>query len=115
MRMTRLWNFLNTSQDLFYPIRYWPLWIQRIALLEHKSGVQRYDLFKYFVGNGVDPVQALRMIIVADVIDGKAISGVYDAAALREMDRWRNLAVRNDRAFFDKMTYWDMHDKIKRG
>jgi len=87
------------------------MWTQRTLLLKHKNSGQRYSLFKFFVGNGVDPTLAVQFIIISDYVNGKPVSGNYEPDALRELERMRVRALRNDPQFFGPMAYYDMHNK----
>lgn len=112
--MTRLWNWLNNQQDFFYPISQWPLHLQKMMLRSKKTSLQRYTLFSFLNGNGVDPQIAVQAIYVQDVRQGVLIPGNYDAEALREFQRFINRSRKNELNFYGPMHYWDMHDKERK-
>ena len=111
-RVIRLWNYLNNVQDDFWPIYKWPMWAQKAMLREHKDHKSRYELFAFLNGNGVVPTRAVQMIYFADYnVQTGPIPGRYDAAALREFNDMIRKADAGDRTFYNKMSYWDMHNK----
>lgn len=88
-REARLWNYLARG-DEFFSIREWPAFLQEMALLEHKNNRERFTLFFFLTGNGLNPTQAADWIQLADVRmkpNGTPgfISGVYDPQALRQL------------------------------
>jgi len=66
----------------------WPSWAVPIALKEHKTGEDRYDLFFFLAVNGMDPEQVVAIVTAADVRDGyRLVPGVYDRTAWRHIDQ----------------------------
>ena len=66
-REAALWNHFNSSKFDWYPIREWPKYIQEMALKEHKNNRERYKLFLFFVGNGMNPYTATINCMLRDV------------------------------------------------
>lgn len=83
-REARLWNIFNT-QDLFWPIKDWPPWVIKIALLEHKNNRERFQLFFFFNSNGLSPELAASWILAFDYRQGMIIEGVYDKTAKHQV------------------------------
>lgn len=54
-RQARLSNYYNSSQDIFWPLRDWPGYLQKIALSRHKNRRDRFRFFQFLVFNGLDP------------------------------------------------------------
>lgn len=87
-REARLWNYLNRQDDIFWPIRLWPIWVQRIALKDHKGNRDRFAMFFFLVSNGLDPKRAVFWIKGHDVGSkgdnkGFLLSGDYDTHEYR--------------------------------
>jgi len=78
-REARVWNFFN-RQDDFWPIREWPLWAQRVALMEHKKHDDRFSLFRFLVFNGLEPQLSLHWVKCKDY-RGRIIEEHYDRSA----------------------------------
>lgn len=76
-----------------------------MALLKHKNNRQLYDLFKFYVGNGLYPPTAVIWIKAAD-FRGKLISGDYDADAQRQLVRF--LSRTREAGFWDSAVYYDL-------
>lgn len=92
-RETRLIEYFH-RQDVFWKYGEWPRWLQDMALLPHKANPQRYRLFLFFVGNGLDPETAAQWTLVIDArpFNGatRLIQGAYDESAqdhIRQMQR----------------------------
>lgn len=86
-REARLWNYLAIG-DEFASIRTWPQFLQEMMLLDHKNNRERFTLFFFLTGNGLNPTQAADWIQLADVRTNarggrQFVSGVYDPNAIR--------------------------------
>lgn len=85
-------NYLN-KQDWFYPLRSWPDFLRDLALKCHKNNRERYTLFFFLVGNGLDPQLAGRWCIGNDyTLDSGPISKGYDASAYKQVEQMKNQA-----------------------
>jgi len=71
-RQARLWNYLN-GQDVFWPIRSWPNYLQDMALEAHKKRRSRFRLFQFLVFNGLSPGWAATWIQMRDYVKGEAV------------------------------------------
>lgn len=88
MRMIQY--FIDMSDDFWYPFHTWPEWVREQIILEHKNNSQRYNLFVFFVLNGLGPNTAARWITVSRIEDetgkrGRVYHGNYDAQAMRQL------------------------------
>lgn len=91
----RLWrSYLGAGWDWF-PIHMWQWDIQRMAMLPHLPYWERFCVWLFFVGNGMDPSAA------ADAILAR---GTYDAEARR---RFAGLVARPGH-YLSRYRYWDM-------
>nr|QXP07766.1 MAG: hypothetical protein [Arizlama virus] len=84
----RYWQFLNT-QDVFFQIRLWPLWAQRLILLPHKSDSQMYNLFFFLNANGLLPGLCKSWIIAFDYDwrEKRLVDGVYTPKEIIDMNK----------------------------
>lgn len=80
-REARVWNHLNSAMLPFWQIRYWPEWIQTLALTLHKDNRQRYNYFFFLVANGLDPSLASEWTLMTDYVNGTILSNGYDNVA----------------------------------
>lgn len=78
-REARIWNFLN-NQDHIRGIRYWPDYLQVMAMKDHKSYRERYRLILFFLWNGLSPILAHSWTIMKDYRNG-VIPWRYDVSA----------------------------------
>jgi len=119
-REARLWNYFNTKQDWFFPIREWPTWVQRIALKEYKGNRDRFAMYFFLVSNGLEPKKAIFWISSKDVnpkpliMNGEQIypagwleRGDYDAKGHRHFAQLRKQA-ETDSLFDGKKLVFDM-------
>lgn len=83
-REARLWNYFGKG-DHFWQIRDWPKWLQALALKAHKLNRDRYQLFYFFVSNGLDPSMASRWVLLYDFVNGTEIFGDYDKHAMDQV------------------------------
>ena len=83
----KIWHYLNTKQDSFYQVRFWPPWAQQNITFPHKNDSQMYNLFYFLLWNGVYPLTAMKWITMADVRNGEPVKGVYSNKELMDMDR----------------------------
>lgn len=82
-------NYLN-KQDWFFPLRTWPDFLQDLALKCHKNNRERFTLFFFLVGNGLEPQLAGRWCIANDyTIDSGPISKGYDASAYKQVEQMK--------------------------
>lgn len=80
-REARVWNYLNRG-DWFWPIREWPVFLQKMQLKEHRNNRERYTLFFFLTGNGMSPDIAGQWTILRDIGQGGVEKeGNYDKSA----------------------------------
>lgn len=83
-REARVAHYLNRGED-FYPLRRWPLYLQVIALSEHRTNRERFTLFSFLTGNGLSPTVAQEWILMTDVSPTRGITSYgYDDQAHRQ-------------------------------
>ncbi len=82
-RQARLINYLHT-QDFFFKLGEWPGYLRDMILQHHKSNRERFTLFFFLTGNGLDPSTAVSWTLIADY-RGKEILGSYDIPARSQM------------------------------
>jgi len=110
-RETRLIEYLHSTQDVFFRYGDWPRYLQEMILTPHKNNRQRYTLFFFLVGNGLDPILASRWTFIIDVRTAAGrphmILGQYDDEAQRQMEQMRR-EVRNETFFKGAKAMMDM-------
>lgn len=106
MRAVRLWNWWNRGQDMFCPMRTWPVYLQEIMLKKHKDCKDRYVLFTFLVGNGVVPSEASECIRVKDVKYQEILFDDYDQNAMKDFAELEKKSKNVD--FWKKVQYFDM-------
>jgi len=110
-RETRLIEYLHSTQDVFFRYGNWPAYLQEMILLPHKNNRQRYTLFFFLVGNGLEPLLASQWALLIDVrpVAGRPVMvlGTYDAEAMRQMEQMRR-EVRNETFFKGQKAMMDM-------
>lgn len=89
------WNFLN-RQDFFFPIRSWPLRLQRLGIIDHLKNQERLTYLAFLINNGVPPDRALQFIYY-----GRS----FDMSARRQI--W--YLSRNVQKY--PYSYWDMTER----
>lgn len=70
----KIWNFYNGPRWDWYPIRQWPRFLAEAVMKQQIGNKERFSLFLYFVGNGMDPAQAKRVILRMKRFDRSAIT-----------------------------------------
>lgn len=82
-----------------------------MILLPHKNNRQRYTLFFFLVGNGMEPVLASQWALLIDVrpVAGRPVMvlGQYDDEAQRQMAQMRR-EVREEKFFKGAKAMMDM-------
>lgn len=78
--------------EVFYPMNMWPQWAVRLYLLAHKDRVQRFSLWLFFVGNGLEPNIARQWILSG---------GGYDLSAIRQMQELVDIGPQGDYKYWD--------------
>lgn len=75
------------EDTVWWPFSDWPRWAQSLMLRVHKRLRERYNLFVFFVMNGLSPELAQRWIRAKSVnFNGKAlVMGDYDQKALTQL------------------------------
>lgn len=106
-REARVRNFFTSVQDEFWSFPDWPLWVQDMALMEHKPYRERYRLFLFFVFNGLNPLTA-RMWVVMKDWRGRYIEEDYDRSAWSQLDQQVKDAFSGDIYKKRQGTMWDM-------
>jgi len=85
-REARMWNRMNEGK-VFYPIRLWPTDMQLLWLKDHRNNGDRFQLFLFWVMNGMDPRMAGNHILATDTAAGGLyLAQGYDGAAWRHKD-----------------------------
>lgn len=109
-REARLWNYLAKG-DEFFSIREWPTYLQELMLLEHKNNRERFTLFFFLTGNGLNPTTASDWIQSSDARAQRGhltlVAGVYDPSALRQLAQLIEQA-RNGSLFTGQKKIMDM-------
>jgi len=72
-RQARLSNYYNSVQDVFWPLRDWPVYLQKIALQAHKQRRERFRFFQFLVFNGLSPGWAATFVQLHDYQNQEAI------------------------------------------
>lgn len=107
-RTARVWNHMNRG-DWFYPIRTWPVWAQKLMLLEHRNNRDRYSLFFFLTSNGLSPDIAGQWVLLRDIAaQGREVLGQYDEAARRQVIQMKE-QIRKKEFFKGTKPVWDMH------
>lgn len=73
-------NFYIKQDDFYHP-KYWPPYIQAMALKTHKNNRERFRLFQFFTYNGLDPVTAWDLVQIKDYYRGAPVREDYDNSA----------------------------------
>lgn len=89
-----VWVLELHEGDVFYPSAMWPTWARHMLFKRHKNYHERYTLWLFFVGNGLDPEIARDWIMRW---------GGYDASA------WSHITNMMVRRHTVHGYYWDMH------
>lgn len=110
-RETRLIEYLHSTQDVFFRYGDWPGYLQEMILLPHKKDRERFTLFFFLVGNGLDPFIASQWALILDVRPWqgrpRVILGTYDDAAQRHMAQLRK-QLREENLFKGEKSMIDM-------
>lgn len=85
-REARLLDYFHTQDD-FARIGTWPRYLIDMMLLEHKNNRERFTLFFFLTGNGLEPSTAAGWILTTDVAGSKRIQGHYDLSATKQMSQ----------------------------
>lgn len=80
--------------EIFYPLSMWPPWAQNVYMKPHKNRVERFTLWVFLVGNGLEPELARGWVL---------LGGGYDSEALRQMHELVTTGPTTP-----VVTYWDM-------
>lgn len=93
-REVRIIEYLHNVQDMFFRYGDWPEYLQRMILLPHKDNRQRFTLFFFLVGNGLEPEIAGVWTLLIDVRAGltgilRPIVGGYDDAAHKQIEQMK--------------------------
>lgn len=83
-----LYTYFRWEQDVFYPINKWPAWARELMIgTPHRKGNERYNLWVFFVLNGLNPDIAGHWVLSNSVSrDGKRlIHGDYDRKAREQV------------------------------
>lgn len=62
--------------EYFYPLNMWPQWAQTLYMLKHKNRTQRFSLWVFLVGNGLESDLARGWVL---------LGGGYDKDAFKQM------------------------------
>lgn len=120
------WNFFNSSERFvepysFEPIRNWPWKYQRwVMQRDHLNNEERWHLYLFFVGNGMAPWIAERMVLLDPFAGGLGQANPpYDPAAFNQMSWFsRENPVTHNRYWEDvvlgnpNVWTWSMHDHV---
>lgn len=89
---------LAYTSDSFFPIADWPRWAQQTFMKDHKNYQERFALFLFFYGNGLEGKKCIQWILYL---------GKYDVSAIRHL---HNLLKDAENDKLDKnYMYWNMH------
>lgn len=93
-REVRIIEYLHTVQDMFFRYGDWPEYLQRMMLKPHKNNRERFTMFFFLTGNGLDPEAAGLWTLLLDVRPGLAgilrpIPGAYDEAAHKQIEQMK--------------------------
>lgn len=110
-RQARLYNF-TLMMDMFYDIRSWPVWAVWAYYNVKKSFRERFNLFYFFVFNGMKPLTAVMMCTMKDVDlhNMRGIPGDYSKQTIYDMKMLVKKA-QNGTLFGHGKLIWDMHKK----
>ena len=91
-RETRIIEYLHAAQEDFFPLGKWPAYLIDLILKPHKDNRERYTLFYFLTGNGLNPETARLWTLLLDVRkDGQGIDvlvpGGYDVKAHEQMEQ----------------------------
>lgn len=96
-RQSKIWNYYNNSNSWdWYRISIWPENLARALIEEKLTGKIRWQMFLYFVGNGMDPKIAVREMLEM----GKEY---FDESAIRDVESLPESIGRSDGEY----DYWD--------
>lgn len=80
-----------------------------MALKKHKNNRELYDLFKFYVGNGLFPPTAVQWIKALDARGDRLTPGEYDREAHNQLVRFLSRCRSPD--FWNKAVYYDLNLK----
>lgn len=89
-------DFIELLDDLL-PLRFWPVAIRKLLSSPTINNNQRFSLFCFLVGNGINPQVVKDRILLPRCRDNDAVRHV-------------NWLVTNAHKYVHKWTYWDVPD-----
>lgn len=72
----KLWNFYNRPDHDWYKIQEWPDRMITAAISNHRDYMQRFNLFCFWVGNGIPIKQAKLWIMYGQTYDNAAVQHI---------------------------------------
>lgn len=72
----RKWNYYNSSRRDWWPIKTWPLRIQKIALKRHKDNWDRLNFTWFLLMNGLHEKKVRDYLFFLDNYDKSAINQI---------------------------------------
>lgn len=80
------------AADVFYPVRTWPVRYRRLFYSNHLNYLERYDLFKFYWLNGMDPDMAASWTLARGGYDRSARNHVLSLVVRAKEDEvWSRL------------------------
>lgn len=118
-REARVFNYGRSEElrEQFWPIDFWPTYIQLLWLKAHLTYKDRWTLYRFFVLNGLDPALAGSWTLLTDVardpVNGgyTLISQNYDRAAWEHIASMQSISLEEHRApESGNFVYWDISE-----
>jgi len=93
-------EYLHSVQGDFFPLGKWPQYLVDMVLKPHKDNRERFTLFYFLVGNGLNPEDAHLWTLLLDVRPGLRgtpviITGQYDNKASEQMEQLKRQLAEN--------------------
>ena len=92
-RRKRLWSYFALGQDIFPSIQKWPWYAEQDVMTLEKKANARYNLFFFFVSNGLEPITAANWCTVYDVPPGQS-EPVLKELTRREQDDYKGMIIK---------------------
>lgn len=94
-REVRILDYLHSVQDVFPRVTEWPEWAIRSIVKPHRNNRERYNLFFFLTGNGLNPEIAADWTLLIDCRPDRfgyprpVKSLGYDASAQQQMEQMK--------------------------
>jgi len=91
-REVRIIEYLHSVQDVFFRYGSWPQYLRDLLLKPHRTNRERFTVFFFLTGNGLDPETAGRWTLLIDArpkIYGVLTPrvGQYDESAHKQIEQ----------------------------